>query len=363
MRRTAYVLAALSLAFATLLVVPAAQAATGDVVAELTIYSDGTAVGTEGSIGIIGGHSFITVKNESSSVISVGKLAGIAPSETVTVGTWGNKKEHPGVWYNLESYFIHLDMSAYATASLARTLTSSELKTLNNFISKHDSYNAVTNNCSTFASGAWNSVSPWSEDLFAGIPNTPTALFNSIKQNGASEDGTAVSIPWTSRGVWVGNGQKQPVRSTSYPDAAPEITFDDVPLDTAVSDQYASKGVLFSGSPGPVTALDGANPTAPVLSPGPGYIGTIDITFVSPKDKTRLASASSVAFDIGYMDSVGGASISWYTAKGKLLGQTQTQDYGIVRLPIAAVAVSRIHIDTTGDPAGAAIDNLEFSLN
>lgn len=364
MRRTvslfvSIVLCAVSLVFASASV---ATAAARDVVAELTIYSDISAVGPVASIGIMNGHSFITVKNTSTSAVTVGGLQGIAPQETVSLGTWGNQKEHEGLWYNLESYRIHQNALAYATESLTRQLSAADLKTLNGYILKHDSYDPILNNCSTFASGAWNSVSPWESDLFAGLLNTPTGLFYAIAQVGGAESGASVNIPWTSRGVWHANDKKAPVRSLSYPNAAPQITFDEVPLGTAVTNQYASKGVIFAGSPGPVTALDGSNPTAPVLSPGPGYSGAVDISFVSPTKVSKAASASGVSFDIGYMNVLSGASISWYTAKGQLLGQMSTKDFGIVRVLIDAVALSRVHIDTTSDPAGAGIDNLEFNV-
>ena len=337
-----------------------AAAAPQKIVAELTIFSDVKALGNLGSIGVFSGHAFITVKNVSGSQISVGGMSKIAPQETISVGTWGNKKEHAGVWYNLESYFVHLDSSAFATASLTRSLTAADLRTLNTYILRHDSYDTLLalNNCSTFASGAWNSVTPWSSELYAGGPNTPTGLFYSITQVGAVKYGEASNIPWNSIGVWHADGKKKPVRSVSFADAAPNITFDEFPVGTVVTNQYAGKGALFSGSPGPVISQDVSNPTAPVLSPGAGYSGTIDITFVS---KGRNV-ASAIAFDIGYINDWSGASISWYSSRDKLIGQTSTNDYGIVRILIDNIGVHRIHIDTTKDTAGAAIDNLEFDL-
>ena len=342
---------------------PAAMAAPRQsAVAELTIFSDGTAIGVVGSVGVLAGHSFITVKNVSGSQISVGGLDNVAPQQTISVGTWGNKNEHVGLWYNLESYFVHLDSLAYATASLTRSITAADLSVLNGYILRHDSYNAVLNNCSSFASGAWNSVTPWSSELYAGWPNTPTGLFYNITQVGAVKYGEASNIPWNSIGVWYANQKKKPVRSSSFAEAAPNITFDEFPVGTAVTNQYAGKGALFSGAPGPVISQDGANPTSPVLSPGDGYSGTIDITFVSKRNKATPTSASAIAFDIGYIDTWSGASITWFSARGKLLGQTTTSNYGIVRILIDGIGVHSVHIDTTKDASGAAIDNLEFNL-
>ena|ERR687889_439535 len=105
--------------------------------------------------------------------------------------------------------------------------------------------------------------------------------------------GRAVSLPWTSRGRWFANGRKAPIRSKSFPDAAPRIAFDEIPVGTAVSDQYRSQGALFAGSPGPVIANDGSSPTPPVLSPGPGYSGSIDITFVNPCRGSKAAGSTA----------------------------------------------------------------------
>lgn len=120
-----------------------------------------------------------------------------------------------------------------------------------------------------------------------------------------------------------------------------------------MTNQYGVDGVLFSGTPGPVISDDSANPTSPVLSPGPGYSGTIDATFISP--------VAAVSFDIGYMDSLGGATVSWYSKTGRLLGEKSTDQLGITTIVLDGSSISRVHIDTTTDPAGAGIDNFQFT--
>jgi hypothetical protein len=217
------------------------------------------------------------------------------------------------------------------------------------------------NNCSTFAAGAWNSVAPFTFRVSAGFPNTPTGLADSIDNLPGVEYGKSVGIPWNLLGVWYAQGNKPLIRSTEFAVSTTKLTFDDLAVGTAVSDQYVTSGVVVSGSPGPVISEDGANPTAPVLSPGPGYVGTIDIDFVSPSKPSMPSTVSAVAFDIGYMDAEFGATVSWHSKTGKLLGRRSTTGFGIVRFAIDAVGVHRVHIDTTADPAGAAIDNLEFS--
>lgn len=139
------------------------------------------------------------------------------------------------------------------------------------------------------------------------------------------------------------------------------ITFSEFPVGTFVTTQYASEGVIFSGTPGPRISPDFANPTTPVLSPGPGYLGTIQIEFVSPTDGTTPASVSSVEFDVGYLDSLGGVTISSYDIAGNQIASFATNQLGIQHITLGS-GVHRITVVTTSDPAGAAIDNLEFSF-
>lgn len=130
-------------------------------VAELILYS------TEND-----DHSFLVVKNLSSSTIKVGHF-DVESKSSVTLGTWGSIKEHKGIWYNLEGYVGIAD-----NVSVSMNLTETQLTTLNSTINKNDSW-ALLSNCSTFASKVWNSVS--STKVSAGLINTPGNLADSIK--------------------------------------------------------------------------------------------------------------------------------------------------------------------------------------
>lgn len=362
-RRRGGLLAALGFALALILggagALPASAAAAP--VAELTLYSDGSAIGTQGSIGVFSGHAFVAVKNVSAKAITVGELEHVLPTDTVTIGTWGNKSEHVGVWYNLESDLIHGNAGAYATAALTRNLTKSDLAKLSSYVSKHDSW-SVAKNCSYFAMKVWNLVSPWTEDVIAGLPATPAGLFANMTGKANVQTGTAGNIPWTSLGVWYANGKKAPKRSKAYPDSAPMVTFSELAVETAVSDQYGWKGVLFSGAPNAWVMEDGSNPTSPSLSPSDSYSGTLDIKFVNPNKPWKKTLAKSFAFDIGYLNTEGGATITWYSTSGKKLGTRKTSGTGMVRVAASGVGIARVHIDTTTDQFGAAIDNLVFVL-
>ena len=139
------------------------------------------------------------------------------------------------------------------------------------------------------------------------------------------------------------------------------ITFGEFPVGTLVTTQYASDGVIFSGTPGPFIAQDAANPTSPVLSPGIGFSGTIEMEFVSPADATTPASVSSVEFDVGFLNNLGGVTISTYDIAGNQIASFATNQLGIQHI-ILGGGIHRIRVVTTSDLAGAAIDNLGFSF-
>jgi hypothetical protein len=146
------------------------------------------------------------------------------------------------------------------------------------------------------------------------------------------------------------------------PEGSHLITFDEFPVGTLITTQYASSdGVVFSGTPGPVIADDFANPTSPVLSPGGFFSGTLDLEFVSPADGTSPASVASVAFDVGFLDSLGGVTISTEDINGNVIDSFATNQLGIQHISLTG-PIHAIEVITSADPAGAAIDNLSFTF-
>lgn len=158
-------------------VVAPAQAATN--VATLSIVSYGP--------GGTGGHSFLIVTNDTASAITVGTYP-VPGKKSVTVGTWGNKPDGKGVYYDLEAYFS----SAYGAnkvwpgrVSLTIHISSSALAKLSKDIKANNTW-ASLKNCSWFASTVWDDVSPSATDVSArsvtsaGAP-TPTSLAKNIK--------------------------------------------------------------------------------------------------------------------------------------------------------------------------------------
>lgn len=129
------------------------------------------------------GHSFLIFTNVWTSPITVGHFP-VAPGESITIGTFGNRANHVGIWYNIEGCFG----TSTQTYALVTQLTVAELKRVNQTINSNDAW-TVTSNCSSFAVKVWNSgpsgttVSGWN----------PAALVSSIKSN--SNYITNVTIP------------------------------------------------------------------------------------------------------------------------------------------------------------------------
>ena len=186
-------------------------------VAMITIFADPTngGAGSSGGDGssTFGTHAFITVKNMSQSNINIGKFSGIVPGKTMSIGTWGNKSEHTGLWYNLESYFVYYNNAYASRVSASYLITATQLNTLNSYVINNDRWSLLTN-CSSFASGAWNSVVDSAYRLGAGVPSTPRNLSNSIKAKfpGAPTGGL---VPYNYF-VYYANGTGSPVRSSVY---------------------------------------------------------------------------------------------------------------------------------------------------
>lgn len=145
-------------------------------VATLTIVSYGSGGGSTSSD--FNGHALLVVVNTSSKTITVGKKS-VAKGSSVTIGTFGNRSSHKGIWYNVEGY--NTSVLPSSRVGLRTALTGSQLSTLNKKINSSDKW-TYTSNCSWFACNVWNSVAPSSYKVSAGTPCTPAKLCTSIKK-------------------------------------------------------------------------------------------------------------------------------------------------------------------------------------
>jgi len=153
-----------------------------------------------------------------------------------------------------------------------------------------------------------------------------------------------------------------PLLTANVSVADDEITFSEFPLWTYISDQYADKGVIFSGD-SPFICTDGANPTSPVLSGSPRFQGRIEGSFVDPEDGESSISVQSFELDAGYFDAIGSTKIEWFDKDGNKLGQRANTRYGIQNFKIEGGNIASWKIGIFEDePAGYAIDNFKINL-
>jgi hypothetical protein len=170
-----------------------------------------------------------------------------------------------------------------------------------------------------------------------------------VRQDGTAFQNTGECVSYAAHG------------GALVPEGSHLITFSEFPVGTLITTQYASDGVVVSGTPGAVIADDGANPTSPVLSPGDFFSGTLDLEFVSPADGTSPASVASVAFDVGFLDSLGGVTITTFDINGNVIDSFATNQLGIQHISLTG-PIHAIEVVTSADPAGAAIDNLSLTF-
>ena len=140
------------------------------------------------------------------------------------------------------------------------------------------------------------------------------------------------------------------------------ITFDEFPVGTQISNQYAPLGVVFhpgNVTPGlPIIDWNGAMPTQPILRPqgeSAGlyiYQGDFWIQFTTP--------AVEVSFDSGYWDSVGTGVIDVYDPYMIPLASLSNTVSG-VNVTNLTGKIGYIYFNSIADPAGGDIDNLKFT--
>ena len=119
------------------------------------------------------GHAFVSVTNVSDSDIAVGGLL-IAPGKSLIIGTRGNRNEHSGIWYELESYYMYyIPDYYYHLYAMQTSLDADQLAVLNRGLSRADHWSAYYN-CSAFSEAVWNSVC--TDTLSAGRPFSPANL-------------------------------------------------------------------------------------------------------------------------------------------------------------------------------------------
>ncbi|MHC4174810.1 MAG: hypothetical protein ACYST5_17995 [Planctomycetota bacterium] len=139
------------------------------------------------------------------------------------------------------------------------------------------------------------------------------------------------------------------------------ITFDEYPIGTIISNQYAGVGVEFL--PGNITGRlpqidwDGAMPTEPILRPTGEpdfytYEGDFWMKFPSP--------VNLVEFDSGYWDNAGSGIIQVYDPDMNPLANLTNAGTGVELISISGPgwSIGYVYFNSIADGAGADIDNL-----
>jgi hypothetical protein len=140
--------------------------------------------------------------------------------------------------------------------------------------------------------------------------------------------------------------------------ASAVITFDEFPVGTEISNQYAGQGVLFLAGSNtgnlPIIAWDGDMLTWPVLSPQPLYAGDFGMQFTTP--------VSEVEFTSGYWNEIGTGVINVWSPSAFLLASLSNTVIGPEQISISGLGnIGSIYFNSLHDPAGADIDNLGFT--
>jgi hypothetical protein len=144
----------------------------------------------------------------------------------------------------------------------------------------------------------------------------------------------------------------------------------EVPLGTHVTYHYADLGIYFGGD-NPFTTNDSANmANSPVLSGTPIFQGAIEGRFIVPQtpdpnicDPNLIAVVSWFSLDAGYFDTEGTTRLEWFDPHDVKLGEVYNSKTGIEHFHVEGLNIARWRISTpASDPAGFAIDNIDFEL-
>lgn len=147
-----------------------------------------------------------------------------------------------------------------------------------------------------------------------------------------------------------------PTTALANVDDPAAIAFDDYALDTTITTEYESRGVVFTSDV--FTSIDNANPTAPVLSGSPRFFGPISGRFVVP-GTTTPTTVNGFSLDVGYINNRNSVEIRYFDAGGNQVGATRAQQYGINEIDVAYRGVASFTVTAIStEIAGFAIDNL-----
>lgn len=149
---------------------------TGDAAAVISLYAyDSESEPTYGLMYL--GHSFLSFENVSDEPVTVGALE-LQPGETCSLGSW-SMNMHFGIWYNIESNYIHNAEMYDGRVSLSKSITAEGLAAANEIIADNDDW-SLWRNCAYLAVDIFNVTG--GDQLDIGGLITPTRVKNEIRR-------------------------------------------------------------------------------------------------------------------------------------------------------------------------------------
>jgi lysophospholipase L1-like esterase/chitodextrinase len=157
-------------------------------------------------------------------------------------------------------------------------------------------------------------------------------------------------------------GEEPPVAGRGAARAAENatITFSEVPLGTAVTDQYVPQGIQFGGD-APFTLMDASSASSPVLSGSPAFRGSITGTFVDQAGQPR--PVANFFMTIGYIDTRNSVAVDiHYTNQPDETVLINKLGFIVLAVGGGTPFIESFRIYEVGtEPAGFAIDNVTFT--
>jgi len=130
------------------------------------------------------------------------------------------------------------------------------------------------------------------------------------------------------------------------------ITFSEAPFGT-INPRfiYANNTISVTGQ---ITS-DGAQPTSPVVSGTPRFLGHVEVSLAN--------AVKRVSLDVGYLDTLGSVTLTFRGADGRLLDSVTTSQTGIQNINYTNVeGIGSLLVRITNpEPAGFSVDNFSFS--
>lgn len=120
------------------------------------------------------GHAFLLFENLGTVSVTIGHMP-LPAGKSITVGTFGNREAHDGVWYNIEAYGGQ--GISQVNCALGYTLSEEQADIVSQTINAND-YWSLSFNCAGFAKEVWNSVATGTYQVTGW---TPALLCSSIQ--------------------------------------------------------------------------------------------------------------------------------------------------------------------------------------